>query len=156
MTIESKKYQTSGALSERRDRPSVGLIVLNTDFTFERDFVRMYSEQKPDYDFYFNRIHFANPMTPESLAAIGDDLSEAAALILPNYDLDLIVFNCTSSSSIVGDEAIELAINESKPTAKVLSTSQAVVANFKVRGFKKISILTVSYTHLTLPTNREV
>ena len=75
---------------------------------------------KPDYDFYFNRIHFANPMTPESLAAIGDDLTEAAALILPNYDLDLVVFNCTSSSSIVGDEAIELAIHESKPTAKVL------------------------------------
>jgi maleate isomerase len=106
MTIESKKYQISDALSERRDRPSVGLIVLNTDFTFERDFVRMYTEQKPDYDFYFNRIHFANPMTPESLAAIGDDLTEAAALILPNYDLDLVVFNCTSSSSIVGDEAI--------------------------------------------------
>ena len=29
----------------RDERPSVGLIVLNTDFTFERDFVRMYSEQ---------------------------------------------------------------------------------------------------------------
>tara|TARA_B110000259_G_scaffold32597_1_gene35890 strand:- start:2035 stop:2586 length:552 start_codon:yes stop_codon:yes gene_type:complete len=81
-------------------------------------------------------------MTPQSLAAIGDDLTEAAALILPNYDLDLVVFNCTSSSSIVGDEAIELAIQQSKPTAKVLSTSQAVVANFKARGFKKISILT--------------
>ena len=46
MTIESKKYQISDALSESRDRPSVGLIVLNTDFTFERDFVRMYTEHK--------------------------------------------------------------------------------------------------------------
>jgi maleate isomerase len=142
MTIKSIKYDLSEALNPANERPSVGLIVLNTDFTFERDFVRMYTEQKPDYDFYFNRIYFANPMTPESLAAIGDDLTEAAALILPNYDLDLVVFNCTSSSSIVGDEAIELAIQESKPTAKVLSTSQAVVANFKARGFKKISVLT--------------
>ena len=142
MTIESKKYTISKTLTRNIERPSVGLIVLNTDFTFERDFVRMYTDQKPNYDFYFNRIHFANPMTPESLAAIGDDLTEAAALILPNYDLDLVVFNCTSSSSIVGDEAIELAIHESKPTAKVLSTSQAVVANFKARGFKKISVLT--------------
>tara|TARA_Y100000758_G_C15783083_1_gene324154 strand:- start:9 stop:560 length:552 start_codon:yes stop_codon:yes gene_type:complete len=81
-------------------------------------------------------------MTPESLAAIGDDLTEVSAGILPNYDLDLVVFNCTSSSSIVGDEAIELAIKESKPTAKVLTTSQAVVKNFKARGFKKVSILT--------------
>ncbi len=66
-------------------------------------------------------------MTPESLAAIGNDLTEASAGILPGYDLDMVVFNCTSSSSIVGDDAIENAINESKPTAHVLSTSQAVV-----------------------------
>mgnify|MGYP000462674427 FL=1 len=142
MTIESKKYHISDTLTRNSERPSIGLIVLNTDFTFERDFVRMYTDQKPNYDFYFNRIHFANPMTPESLAAIGDDLTEVSAGILPNYDLDLVVFNCTSSSSIVGDDAIEIAINESKPTAKVLSTSQAVVANFKQRGFKKVSVLT--------------
>ena len=142
MIIESKKYHLSETLNASNDRPAVGLIVLNTDFTFERDFVRMYSEQQPNYDFYFNRIHFANPMTPESLAAIGDDLTEASAGILPDYDLDLVVFNCTSSSSIVGDDAIEAAIQESKPSAKVLSTSKAVVANFKVRGFKKVSVLT--------------
>ena len=142
MSFESKKYHLSEILNASNDRPAVGLIVLNTDFTFERDFVRMYSEQQPNYDFYFNRIHFANPMTPESLAAIGDDLTEVSAGILPGYDLDLVVFNCTSSSSIVGDDAIERAIQESKPTAKVLSTSQAVVANFKGRGFKKVSVLT--------------
>ena len=142
MSFESKKYHLSETLNASNDRPAVGLIVLNTDFTFERDFVRMYSEQQPNYDFYFNRIHFANPMTPESLAAIGDDLTDASAGILPDYDLDLVVFNCTSSSSIVGDDAIEAAIQESKPSAKVLSTSQAVVANFKGRGFKKVSVLT--------------
>jgi len=142
MTFESKKYHLSETLNASNERPAVGLIVLNTDFTFERDFVRMYSEQKPNYDFYFNRIHFANPMTPESLAAIGDDLTEASAGILPGYNLDLVVFNCTSSSSIVGDDAIERAIQESKPTATVLSTSKAVVANFKGRSFKKVSVLT--------------
>ena len=142
MSFESKKYHLSETLNASNERPTVGLIVLNTDFTFERDFVRMYSEQQPNYDFYFNRIHFANPMTPESLAAIGDDLTEVSAGILPGYNLELVVFNCTSSSSIVGDDAIERAIQESKPTAKVLSTSKAVVANFKGRGFKKVSVLT--------------
>ncbi len=142
MTIESKKYHISKSLTRRTGRPAVGLIVLNTDFTFERDFVRMYTEQKPNYDFYFNRIHFANPMTPESLAAIEGELMEVSAEILPNYDLDLVVFNCTSSSSIVGDEAIEVAIKKSKPSAKVLTTSKAVVGNAKQRGFKKISVLT--------------
>ena len=86
MTVESTKYNLSEALNAVNERPSVGLIVLNTDFTFERDFVRMYSEQQPDFDFYFNRIHFANPMTPESLAAIGDDLTDTSSGILPGYD----------------------------------------------------------------------
>ena len=48
MTIKSTKYDLSEALNLANERPSVGLIVLNTDFTFERDFVRMYTEQKQD------------------------------------------------------------------------------------------------------------
>ena len=51
MTVESTKYNLSEALNEVNERPSVGLIVLNTDFTFERDFVRMYSEQQPNLTF---------------------------------------------------------------------------------------------------------
>ena len=141
MKFEPKKFSMSGSL-DSINRTSVGLIVLNTDFTFERDFVRFFNTHKPNYDFYFNRIHFANPMTPESLAAIESDLTEVSSEILPNYNLDLVVFNCTSSSSILGDEAIELAIKKSKPTAKVLTTSQAVVSNIKRDGLKKVSVLT--------------
>ena len=141
MKLVPKKISISGSL-DNIDRPSVGLIVLNTDFTFERDFARLFNNQKPNFDFYFNRIHFANPMTPKSLAAIEGDLTEVSSEILPNYDLDLVVFNCTSSSSILGDKAIELAINKSKPTAKVLTTSQAVVSNIKRKGLKKVSVLT--------------
>jgi maleate isomerase len=82
MTIKSKQYHISETLNRSSERPSVGLIVLNTDFTFERDFVRMYTDQKPNYDFYFNRIHFANPMTPESLAAMKFQLEYFPIMIL--------------------------------------------------------------------------
>jgi len=46
MNIDSTKYHLSESLDIANERPSVGFIVLNTDFTFERDFVRMYTEQK--------------------------------------------------------------------------------------------------------------
>ena len=127
MTINSTKYPIPKNLSNNLARSSVGLIVLNTDFTFERDFVRLYNDHQPEFDFYFNRIHFANPMTPDSLAAIEGDLTQVSNEILPGYDLDLVVFNCTSSSSILGNDAVKLAIQKSKPSAKVLTTSQAVV-----------------------------
>ncbi|SVD33308.1 uncharacterized protein METZ01_LOCUS386162, partial [marine metagenome] len=133
MTINSTKYRIPKNLYNNIDRPSVGLIVLNTDFTFERDFVRLYNEHQPEFDFYFNRIHFANPMTPDSLAAIEGDLTQVSNEILPGYDLDLVVFNCTSSSSILGDDAVKLAIQKSKPSAKVLTTSQAVVGNIMLK-----------------------
>ena len=142
MTINSTKYRIPKNLYNNIDRPSVGLIVLNTDFTFERDFVRLYNEHQPEFDFYFNRIHFANPMTPDSLAAIEGDLTQVSNEILPGYDLDLVVFNCTSSSSILGNDAVKLAIQKSKPSAKVLTTSQAVVGDIMLKGINKISVLT--------------
>ena len=76
------------------------------------------------------------------LSELSNLLENFDSLIILLRSIELVVFNCTSSSSIVGDDAIERAIQESKPTAKVLSTSQAVVANFKGRGFKKVSVLT--------------
>ena len=141
MTINSTKYRIPKNLSNNIVRPAVGLIVLNTDFTFERDFVRLYNEHQPEFDFYFNRIHFANPMTPDSLAAIEGDLTQVSNEILPGYDLDLVVFNCTSSS-ILGDDAVKLAIQKSKSSAEVLTTSQAVVGDIKLKGINKISVLT--------------
>ncbi|MDP6647580.1 MAG: hypothetical protein QGG07_04195 [Dehalococcoidales bacterium] len=68
------------------------------------------------------------------MATIEGDLTEVSSEILPDYDLDLVVFNCTSSFLILGDEAIESAIKKSKPIAKVLTTSQAVASNFRREG----------------------
>jgi len=40
------------------------------------------------------------------------------------------------------DDAVKLAIQKSKPSAKVLTTSQAVVGDIKLKGINKISVLT--------------
>ena len=96
MTIDSTKYRIPNNLSYNVTRPCVGLIVLNTDFTFERDFVRLYNERQPEFDFYFNRIHFANPMTPDSLAAIEGDLTEVS-----NSRICFIYSKCHGSNSSI-------------------------------------------------------
>ena len=56
------------------------------------------------FGIYVNRIPFANPVTPETLAAMEGDLAAGAALILPGEDLDAIVYGCTSASVCIGDE----------------------------------------------------
>ena len=83
------------------DRPlprRVGLVTLATDHTTEVDFAVLPPRA---IGVYATRIPFANPVTPETLAAMADDVTRAAALILPDEDLDAVVYSCTSQASRV-------------------------------------------------------
>ncbi len=128
--------------------PAVGMIVLSTDFTCERDFRDLAATHDLQFDLYVNRIHFQNPMTVYSLRAMLDDLTSVAADILPGYPLDAIVFNCTSASALLGDAAVRNAIQLGKPGVPVLTTAAAGVGHILQAGYKKISLLT--------PYNREI
>ena len=122
--------------------PAVGMIVLSTDFTCERDFRNLAAAHDLQFDLYVNRIHFENPMTVQSLRAMLDDLASVAADILPGYPLDAIVFNCTSASALLGDAAVRNAIQLGKPGIPVLTTAAAGVGHILQAGYKNISLLT--------------
>ncbi len=117
------------------------MIVLSTDYTCERDYSRLAHEHKLDVDLYVNRIHFENPMTEQSLAAMLEDLGQVAADILPDCELDAIVFNCTSASALLGDAAVSDAVAPGKPNTPVLTTAAASVAHIQQAGHNKVSLL---------------
>ena len=84
------------------DRPvaaRIGLVLLATDHTSERDFARIVPADRSAS--MCNRIAYDNPTTPETLRAMEPRLAEGAALILPGEPLDAICFSCTAAS--VGD-----------------------------------------------------
>jgi len=137
-----RQIQSSISDSPAKPVPKVGMIVLSTDYTCERDFSRLAHSNALDFDLYVNRIHFENPMTEQSLAAMLKDLGPVAADILPGCALDAIVFNCTSASAILGDAAVNEAIARSKPDTPVLTTAGASVAHILQAGHKKVSLLT--------------
>ncbi len=125
------------------DRPvaaRIGLLLLATDHTSERDFGRILSGQ--DAAFYCNRIAFENPTTPETLRAMEPRLAEGAALILPDEPLDAICFSCTAASAVLGDEAVEAALTSGKPGVPVVTPPIAARKAFKALGVRRISILT--------------
>lgn len=98
------------------DRPfahRIGLVTLATDHTIEADFARIVAPR--GIGVHVNRIAFANPVTPETLAAMQPDLAEAAALILPGEDLDAVVYGCTSASVVIGDGPVRAGIQAGKP-----------------------------------------
>lgn len=123
-------------------RPSVGLIILTTDLTCERDFSILSKASDLEFNQYVNRIRFINPMTQQNLTSMLCDLTTVAADILPSCSLDAVVFCCTSASALIGEQAIKDAIWQSKPNTKVITTASASVASLLAKGYKKISLLT--------------
>lgn len=127
----------------------VGLIALATDHTSEPDFHRILSPQ--GIGVYSTRIPFANPVTPETLAAMAGDVAEAASLILPDEPLDAVVYSCTSASVVIGDQAVRDAITQGKPGTVAITPISAGFAGLRALGAERITLLTPYTPETTEP-----
>lgn len=128
------------ALDERPIEKRVGLVILATDHTSEPDFQRMVASDR--IGIYVARVAYANPTTPENLRRMLPSLTEAAALILPDEKLDALCYSCTSASAVIGEAAVERALQNGKPGAPVITPTSAVSAGLKALGARRISVLT--------------
>ena len=127
----------------------IGLIALATDHTTEVDFARILSPA--GIGVYVNRIPFANPVTPETLRAMEPDLAAGAALILPDEDLDAIVYGCTSASVCIGDAAVRAQVARGKPGCPVVTPVSGALAGLRAMGARRISVLTPYFVETTRP-----
>lgn len=139
-TLDLSLASHAPKLDERPLERRVGLIILATDHTTEVDFQRMVASGR--IGVYATRIPYANPVTPENLAAMQPSLTAAAALILPDEPLDVVMYSCTSASVVIGDGQVEAAVKAAKPAAAVVTPTAAAVAGLRAFGARRISILT--------------
>ena len=88
------------------------------------------------------KINFPGP-TPEGLIILTDQLEETAAKF-KGYDLDLVIFGCTSGSCIKGVGWDKECIRTIERACGIpgLTTSTAVLEAVQALGTKKISLLT--------------
>lgn len=127
----------------------IGLIALATDMTTEVDYARLLVPR--GIAVHTTRIPFANPVTPETLAAMAPDITEAAALILPGETLDAVVYSCTSASVVIGDAAVRQAIAAGKPGAEPVTPISAGLSALRSFGAQRISLLTPYLPETTAP-----
>lgn len=127
------------ALDDRPARVRIGLLVLETDHTTERDFRRLIAD--PEVASYVNRVSYRNPLNVENLRAMQPHLREAAAAILPGEPLDALAFSCTSASAHIGDEAVCATIAEGKPDVPVVTPTSAAGAAFRAVGAGRVAVL---------------
>lgn len=138
MAAATVSLHPTARLEARPARWRVGLMILATDHTTERDFAAMRPSE--DLAIYSTRVVFTNPITKENLLAMRPRLTEAAELILPGETLDAIAYSCTSASALIGDPAVRDAIQAGKPQVPVVTPTSAALAAFAALGLHRVSV----------------
>ena len=104
LDIHSTPSRVPALLDDRPVKKRIALVALATDHTSERDFARICDPDQVGV--YTNRIAFENPTTKETLLRTGPQLSEAAAQILPDEEVDVVAYGCTAASIVLGNDAV--------------------------------------------------
>tara|TARA_Y100000994_G_scaffold218483_1_gene196514 strand:+ start:136 stop:882 length:747 start_codon:yes stop_codon:yes gene_type:complete len=123
-----------------KSNPRVGLIALASDFMIEKDFINVIKDK--DIDFFVNRIECYNPLTTENLIKMSEKVTEVANDILPDQEIDCVVYGCTSGTIAAGYDSIERKVKLAKPEAKVTTPSTAAIKALKKLNIKNLSIFT--------------
>ena len=130
--IEPKYFKVSN--------PRVGLIALASDFIIEKDFISVLKDK--NIDFFVNRIECYNPLTKENLVKMSEKVTEVTNDILPDQDIDCVVYACTSGTIAAGYENIKNKVKISKPTASLTTPSTAAIKALKKLNVKNLAVFT--------------
>ena len=136
--IEPKYFKVSN--------PRVGLIALASDFIIEKDFISVLKDK--NIDFFVNRIECYNPLTKENLVKMSEKVTEVTNDILPDQDIDCVVYACTSGTIAAGYENIKNKVKISKPTASLTTPSTAAIKALKKFNVKNLAVFTLSLIHI--------
>lgn len=121
------------------DCPAVGLIVLQSDETMEHE-LRFWL---PDsVRLFHSRIPNAVEITQDSLQRMKAALPEAVSLLPDTTDFKVIVYGCTSGTTIIGEKIVEQAVQRIFPQAKVTNPLTAIKARLSSLGAQRIALLT--------------
>ncbi|PMS19625.1 Asp/Glu racemase [Paraburkholderia rhynchosiae] len=89
-------------------------------------------------DIITTRIARSMPLTPATLAMLEDGIPDAVRLLLPEANLDAIVFGCTSGSAIIGPAKIAQQIAKIRPDVPITNPASAAVEALRYLGCRKI------------------
>ena len=136
-------------------RAKLGLITLSTDQVVEHEFFRLLSGL-PGVVIFVNRIAYDGRIEEGSLRAMEGHLKEAAGLIVPSIDLDVVAFGCTTGAMYIGPETVVARIREARPGVRCTSPMEAAIAAFRAFGAERIALLTPYPAEMTGVLRRHI
>ena len=116
----------------------LGLIVLQSDETIERDFRRMFTSDVP---IHVSRVPSEAEVTPETLQQMAGHLTAAASLFPPPIDFAAVGYGCTSGTAQIGAARIAELVQAGTRTAAVTDPLTALVAACGALGVTRLAFL---------------
>ena len=120
-------------------RAAIGLLTLNNDVTIEpelRNFLPI-----DGVAVYATRIPMSNAGGVEALRALEGHITEAAALIVPEFKIDVMALGCTSGSMAIGPEVVAQRIRAARPGMACTNPVSAAAKALHAFGCKRIALL---------------
>jgi maleate isomerase len=123
----------------RHDRARLGFVLLAMEQTIDSDLFRY---APTGVGVHCTRAPMANEVTSENLRQMLGGLADAAGLLLPDAELDVICYACTSGSVVIGEEAVCAELERGAPGARATTLVSGVIAGLKALGADKIAVAT--------------
>lgn len=143
--IETLDFTTDEGLGSRA---RIGLIVLQTDQTIEREFASLLNGD--GVALYHARIPNAMDVTPDTLRRMEAELPRAAGLLPPSFGFDAIGYACTSGATMIGENRVDQIIRQVHRQAKTSNPITACKAALRALGLDRIALVTPYAAEVTL------
>lgn len=121
----------------RHWRAKIGFVVLAMEQTIEEDMFRLAPH---GVGVHFSRVRMENAITVATLDAVGRELAGAAALILPDENLNVVCYGCTSGSIVLGEDRVAAELNKGAPNAMATSLITSVISALNAFGVLRIVV----------------
>ena len=131
--------RTVGFDAGRHHRAKIGFVLLAMEQTIESDMFRL---APAGVGLHFMRAPMANRISVETLAAMASGIGDAAALLLPDGDLDVACYACTSGSVVIGEARVFDQLRRGVPRAKPTSLITGVLRALKTLDARRIVVAT--------------
>ena len=118
---------------------TLGLIVLQVDETIEHDFRRLFPLSGTAL--HISRIPSGAELTADTIAQMEVDLPQAASLLPPAADFDVVGYACTSGTTLIGADRVAALVSNSTRTRAVTDPLTASVAALEALQVGSVGIV---------------
>lgn len=141
LTVASEKWVPEFD-NGRAWRTRIGFVLISSDHLIEEDMMRMAPE---GVCVHFTRSHMPIGCTVENLAAMESGLAASAADLMPEFEVPVICYACTSGTAVMGEEAVVRELKRANPDRQATTLLTGVVEGLRAISAQKI-VMGTPYT----------